>query len=121
MDASAFQLPESFPAKLLEGQNFGTVAPDLIIAMNASLLKYEEWPSTLRFILESGRKVYVTENIEQNVNAIAHYASHIGGMVKEPALPNPFRQPIFEFKKDVNLPGWSNGFICVLEKLVEKF
>jgi hypothetical protein len=24
---------------------------------------------------------------------------------------NPFKQPLYNFKKYVNLPGWSNGFI----------
>jgi hypothetical protein len=106
LDASAFQVPPEAPAG-----HFGTNPPDLIICMNASLVVYPEWGQALAMIAQSGRKLLITERMEQLCNAAEINLPRLNTKLSVPAHPNPFRQPLFDFKKDVNLPGWSNGFI----------
>jgi hypothetical protein len=111
IDGDAFQLPPNLPEELKKAQNFGTGPPDLIIAMNAALVVHQEWAECIQIIAKSGKKFLITERMEQMCNAIAVNLPKIGVNLAFDAQPNPFKMPVFEFKKDVNLPGWSNGFI----------
>ena len=111
LDASAFQLPDSVPAEVLAQQNFGNSKPDLIICLNASLIIHQEWAQSIAMIGQSGAKLLITERLEQLCNAAEMNLPRLGTKLSVAAHSNPFRQPLFDFKKDVNLPGWSNGFI----------
>jgi hypothetical protein len=111
LDASAFQMPGDVPPEILEKHNFGTSDPDLIICLNASLVVFPEWGQFLAMVVKSGRKLLVTEHMEQLCTAAEMNLPRLGSTLSVAAQPNPFRQPLFDFKKDVNLPGFSNGFI----------
>ncbi|KAJ3324095.1 hypothetical protein HDV06_000636 [Boothiomyces sp. JEL0866] len=111
LDASAFQLPPEVPKEVLKQQNFGTDKPDLIICLNAGLVTQQEWGPFLQMVCKSDRKLLVTERVETLCNAALINIPKIGGKPGVQTHPNPFRQPLYDFKKDVNLPGWSNGFI----------
>ena len=110
-DASLFKLPDEFPKDLLKGQNFGQGKPDLVIALNANLLGYPDWAPTLKFLCDAKQTVYITDRMEQMAHAVTANIHMVGGKMVVPVQANPFRQPVFDFKKDVNLPGWSNGFL----------
>ncbi|KAI8911062.1 hypothetical protein EDD86DRAFT_204302 [Gorgonomyces haynaldii] len=114
--AAAFKLPAEFPKELLVGQNFGQEKPDLVIAMNAALLQYQEWAPTLKFMIEQDATLYVTERMENMAHGVASNIHMLGGKLTVPVEANPFKQPVLDFKKDVNLPGWSNGFLFALGK-----
>ncbi|KAJ3276599.1 hypothetical protein HDV01_004132 [Terramyces sp. JEL0728] len=111
LDASAFQLPPEVPKEVLKQQNFGTDKPDLIICLNAGLVTQQEWGPFLQMVCKSDRKLLVTERVETLCNAALVNIPKIGGKAGVQTHPNPFRQPLYDYKKDVNLPGWSNGFI----------
>ncbi len=111
LDGSAFQLPPDIPQEILDSQNFGTGPPDLIIALNAALIIHQEWAPALQMIANSGKKFVITERMEQLCNAAIANLPRLNVKVSVPTYPNPFKQPIFDFSKDVNLPGWSNGFV----------
>jgi hypothetical protein len=115
-DATQFKLPDNFPKEMLKEQNFGQDKPDLVIALNAGLLQHNEWAPTLKFLAEQDGLLYVTERMEQGGVAAAQNMHMIGGAVRGLVEPNPFRQPTLDFKKDVNIPGWSNGYVFVFGK-----
>ncbi|KAJ3000030.1 hypothetical protein HDV02_000982 [Globomyces sp. JEL0801] len=114
ISGQAFQLPDSVPAEVKASQNFGESPPDLIIALNAELVAHQEWAETAAAIIQSQRKFVMTERIEQLCSATCANISRVGGKVTLPPHCNPFRQPVYEFKKDVNLPGWSNAYLLGL-------
>ncbi|KAJ3371790.1 hypothetical protein HDU91_004935 [Kappamyces sp. JEL0680] len=111
LDGSAFQLPDNIPAEIKASQNFGDCPPDLVIAMNAALVVHGEWAPVLAMIGKSGTKFLATERMEQLCNSAKANMPRLNTSVTVDTHPNPFRQPLYEFKKDVNLPGWSNGYI----------
>lgn len=110
-DASAFKLPDEFPEQMLKDQNFGQDPPDLIIALNAGLLHHEEWAGALRFLASAEATIYCTEPLEQMAVAVGMNAHMVGGRLMAPIQPNPFKQPIFDYKTNVNIPAWSNAFL----------
>ena len=111
LDGTAFALPDNVPEEVLASQNFGTGAPDLIIAMNAGLIMHQEWGPALQMIAASNKKFLVTERLEQFCIAAISNLPRLGAKLKFDTEPNPFRQPLYEFNKDVNLPSFSNGFM----------
>lgn len=110
IDGTAYKLPDDIPEEVLNSQNFGSGRPDLIIAMNAQLVVHGEWYPAMQMIVKSRIKFLVTERMEQLCNAVESNLPRLGAVMSEKTKPNPFKQPLYEFKKDVNIPGWSNGF-----------
>ncbi len=115
-DGSFFNLGDSIPAEIIESQNFGQGKPDMIIALNAHLIATPEWGTSLKFLMDLEETIYVTEQIEQFGIGAGHVIPQVGGRLGDPIEANPFRQPVFEFKRDANFPGWSNGFLFSLKK-----
>jgi hypothetical protein len=111
LDATAFQVPGNVPPEVLAQHNFGTDKPDLVIALNASLVVHQEWGQVVAMVAQSKTKMLITERVEQLCNAAEMNLPRLGTQLTVATHPNPFRQPLYDFKKDVNLPGWSNGFI----------
>lgn len=103
--------PKELSDKSLKPQNLGTGKPDMIIALNAGLVTQKEWAPAIARIAKSGIKFLVTERMEQLCNAAQINLPTLNAKITVSPHLNPFRQPLFDFKKDVNLPGWSNGFI----------
>ncbi|KAJ3056373.1 hypothetical protein HK097_007210 [Rhizophlyctis rosea] len=95
-----------------EGIPIGTDKPDVVIGMNAGLFTSPQWMPTLKLLVEEKQKCVFTEQMEQTVEIVKrNLASGPGLEVDFGPVVNPFRQPIWQFKKDVNLPGWSNAFM----------
>ena len=111
LDGTAYKLPQDVPAEVLKSQNFGEGRPDLIIALNAELVVHGEWFPVLSMIAKSGVRFMISERMEQLCMAAEANIPKTGTTTSIKTQPNPFKQPLFEFRKDVNLPGWSNGFI----------
>jgi hypothetical protein len=111
LDGSAFQIPQELPEDQLNKQNFGACKPDMIICLNAGLVVHQEWAQAIQAIAQSGVKLLVTERMEQLCNAAKQNLPRLNAKVGLDVQANPFKQPLYDFKKDVNLPGWSNGFI----------
>lgn len=107
----AFKLPKDFPTEMSNNNNFGQTAPDVVIAMNAALMAYPEWAQSLRTITEGGGELYVTDRMESTCYQTVHSLGMINSHSNVTIQTNPFRQPMIDFKKDVNLVGFSNGFI----------
>jgi hypothetical protein len=107
---------ECYSGKILEKEAmmlpFGKTKPDLVFIPNGNLLAHETWIASIKLLIDKQQKTMITEPLEQGVEAIGMNLPALGGKLSLSATPNPFRQPIFQFKKDTNLPGWSNGFIC---------
>jgi hypothetical protein len=101
---------ESFEGNL----PFGKGKPDVAIILNGNLLAYETWVHSIKLLVDLKQKVLITEPLEQNVEALARNLPAIGGLLSLEITLNPFRQPVYAFKKDTNLPGFSNAFICGL-------
>lgn len=115
-NADAFKLPDSFPKELIKDNNFGQGKPDVIIALNGNIMAQQEWAPTVRFLVEQDAELYVTDRMEATLSGLVSSLHLIGSRCVVATQPNPFRQPLLDFKKDVNLPSWSNGYICSLAK-----
>ena len=111
IEGTAFQLPPDMPEEMKNELNFGQGKPDILIALNAGLVAHDEWGAILSCIGKSGVKFLVTEQIEQMCLAATSILPDIGLKTIVETQPNPFRQPVYGFKKDINLPTWSNAFI----------
>ncbi|KAI8822995.1 uncharacterized protein EV422DRAFT_387526 [Fimicolochytrium jonesii] len=94
-----------------EGLPFGTGKPDVVIIMNSSLISSPSWLPTVRLLIENRQKTILTEQMEHTVDMIAKQLDLIGCPLTVKPEVNPFRQPVYQWKKDTNLPGWSNAFI----------
>ena len=111
IDGTAFQLPPEMPEEMKNEMNFGQGKPDILIALNASLVAQDEWGSILTCLADTDVKFLVTEQIEQMCLAAISVLPSVGLKSIIDIQPNPFRQPLYGFKKDINLPSWSNAFI----------
>ncbi|TPX67874.1 hypothetical protein SpCBS45565_g03449 [Spizellomyces sp. 'palustris'] len=94
-----------------DGLPFGTGKPDLVVIMNSGLLASPTWGPALKLLIENGQKTLMTEEMEHTAELIGKQLVQIGCPFTVEPVANPFRQPVFLWKKDTNLPGWSNGFI----------
>ncbi len=90
---------------------FGKGAPTAVIILNGLLLGYETWIPSIQLAITKRAKVFCTEGMEQNAHSVGRNLGNLGHRLSLPVAPNPFRQPVFQFKKDANLPAWSNGFL----------
>ncbi|KAI8841700.1 hypothetical protein BC829DRAFT_420531 [Chytridium lagenaria] len=89
----------------------GAPIPDLVIALNAAVFQYQSWLPTVKLLVDKGQRTVFTEPIETTVEILARNLVPIQATLAFPTRVNPFRQPVFQWKREVNLPGWSNGFI----------
>ena len=90
---------------------FGKGKPDVVLIMNGYLLADENWIPTFKHLVQMEQKTIITEPMEQHVEAMCRNIPGIGGRITLAKTPNPFKRPVCEWKRDSNLPGWSNGFI----------
>jgi hypothetical protein len=79
--------------------------------LNGLLLGYETWIPSIQMIISKKAKVYCTEGMEQNAASVGRNLVNLRHGLLIPVAKNPFRQPVFQFKKDANLPAFSNGFL----------
>ncbi|KAI9199856.1 uncharacterized protein BJ171DRAFT_199257 [Polychytrium aggregatum] len=110
--------PEMYIPPFLEGtapEQEGSLAvekPDVIIGLNTAFLAYQTWIPSLKMIIDKKQPSLFTEGMEQALEQVNKNLPMLGGTLSILPQVNPFRQPLFQFKKDMNLPAWSNGFIC---------
>ncbi|KAJ3288744.1 hypothetical protein HK104_007993 [Borealophlyctis nickersoniae] len=97
-----------------EGLPMGTDKPDLVIAMNAALFATPTWSHTLQYLIQSKQRMAFTETMEQNVEVVKKNLAMIGAGLSAGPVVNPFRQPVWQYKRETNLPGWSNGFVFAM-------
>ncbi|KAI9328767.1 hypothetical protein DFJ73DRAFT_861369 [Zopfochytrium polystomum] len=100
----------------LDRKTRGASPPDLVVLMNAAIFQYPNYFPTIKLLMEKGQRTVFTEPIETSVEIMSKQFQQIGGALSVPVRANPFRQPIFQWKKEVNLPGWSNGFLTGMGK-----
>jgi hypothetical protein len=98
---------KSFPG----GIPFGKAKPTVVMALNANLVGQETWIEAIKIMIEMKQKMLFTEPMEQGVLAVARNLPMLGGRLTLDYIANPFRAPCYIWKKDTNLPGWSNAFI----------
>lgn len=103
---SGQQISQDFPAL-----TFGKGTPTAVMILNGLLLGYETWIPSIQLIISKKAKVFCTEGMEQNAHGVGRNLVNLRHHLTVPVSPNPFRQPVFQFKKDANLPAWSNGFL----------
>ncbi|KAJ3212898.1 hypothetical protein HDU67_003515 [Dinochytrium kinnereticum] len=94
----------------------GASVPDLVIALNAAVFQYQSWLPTVKMLVDKGQRTVFTEPIETTVEILARNLVPIQASLAFATRVNPFRQPVFQWKREVNLPGWSNGFITGMGK-----
>ncbi|KAJ3002988.1 hypothetical protein HKX48_001999, partial [Thoreauomyces humboldtii] len=94
-----------------EGLPFGTGKPDVVVVMNSALLAQQTWAPTLKLLMDAKQKTLFTDQMEHTVEMIAKQLDVVGCKLSVGPVINPFRQPVLQWKKDTNLPGWSNGFL----------
>ncbi|RKO96210.1 hypothetical protein CAUPRSCDRAFT_12097 [Caulochytrium protostelioides] len=98
------------------GEAFMTKGPaDVVVIMNAALYASPAWPPTLGVLYQQrsrGTRVVCTEPMEMNVAITLEGIRKLGvsGISLETRL-NPFRQPVYQWKNNVGMPSYSNGFI----------
>ncbi|KAI8929243.1 hypothetical protein BC831DRAFT_444498 [Entophlyctis helioformis] len=106
-----FPLPDGMPEQMLQAFNFGPGKPDLVLILNGGVLQHESWRPTIQALIQHKQKVVFTEQLEQMAEVMDETLTvHLGTSLSTKATPNPFRQPVFLFKRDVNLPCWNNAF-----------
>ncbi|KAJ1340457.1 hypothetical protein BSLG_004904 [Batrachochytrium salamandrivorans] len=105
-----FPIPPNLPDKVKQIFNFGVGKPDLVIALNAAVMSYKEWKPCVQMLLEANQKVVFTDGLEQMGDALDSNLPHLGSRLSIKSTPNPFRHPVYQYRADVNLPSWSNGF-----------
>ncbi|KAI8802992.1 hypothetical protein BJ742DRAFT_512482 [Cladochytrium replicatum] len=101
-----------YASEILEGKQTPYEKPDVVLCLNAGLLGPGGQYVPLRLFYERGVKLLVTEPMEQSIHILAGQLAKAANVILSvPPTPNPFRQPVFQFNGNVNLPSWSNGFI----------
>ncbi|KAH6584561.1 hypothetical protein BASA60_000925 [Batrachochytrium salamandrivorans] len=110
LEGTAFPIPPNLPDKVKQIFNFGVGKPDLVIALNAAVMSYQEWKPCVQMLLEANQKVVFTDGLEQMGDALDSNLPHLGSRLSIKSTPNPFRHPVYQYRADVNLPSWSNGF-----------
>jgi hypothetical protein len=86
-------------------------SPDLVMIHNAAIFQYETWFGTIKMLSDRNQRTIITEPIETSIEIMSKHFVNINCTLTIPATVNPFKQPVYQWKKEVNLPGWSNGFI----------
>ncbi|KAI9339394.1 hypothetical protein BDR26DRAFT_1007923 [Obelidium mucronatum] len=97
----------------------GTSPPDLVIILNGGVFQYQTFAPTIKLLMDKGAKILFTEPIETSAVVMGKQFEAMKWVMTLPVSVNPFRQPVFQWKKEVNLPGWSNGFITGTGKFDE--
>jgi hypothetical protein len=92
-----------------KGAPHGTGKPDFVVLLNANLLQHPTWPPTVQLLAQSGTPTIITEAMEQAAEAVMRQLKASNLPVSDVSL-NPFRMPLFQFTRDVNLPAVENGF-----------
>ena len=110
LEGTAFPIPPNLPDEIKTKFNFGVGKPDLVIALNAAVMSYKEWKPCVQMLIEANQKAVFTDGLEQMGDALGSNLPHLGSKLSVKATPNPFRHPVYQYKPDVNLPSWSNGF-----------
>ena len=87
--------------------------PDVLVAMNAGLLHHQEWVPTIRQVVQLKWPTYFTESLEMTVLMMLQNFQAIGGTVKSVTI-NPFRNPLCEYRDDLNFLGWQNGWLIAI-------
>jgi hypothetical protein len=113
---SSVYTPEHYSGSVMTKESggslpFGKGTPDVVIILNGNLLGHESWVESIKLLVDEGQKTLVTEPMEQGIEAIARNLPALGAQLSIEPTPNPFKQPVYQYKKDTNLPGWSNAFI----------
>ena len=103
---SGSKLSSDFPSL-----KYGLGEPTAIIILNGLLLGYDSWISSVKLIIAKKAHVFCSEGMEQNAESVARNLKNLEHKLCNPIAANPFRQPIFQYKKDANLPAFSNGFV----------
>ena len=116
IDGSTFQLPPEMPEEMKKELNYGQGKPDAVISLNAALVAHEEWGAILSCVANNDVPFFVTEQVEQMYRAAESALSNLGLRTTVEFQPNPFKQPIYQFKRNINLPSWSNAFIFGIGK-----
>ncbi|KAJ3075173.1 hypothetical protein HDU98_009010 [Podochytrium sp. JEL0797] len=90
----------------------GSSPPDLVLILNGGVFQYQTFAPTIKLLMDKGAKILFTEPIETSAVVMGkQFESMKWKPLSTEVEVNPFRQPVFQWKKEVNLPGWSNGFI----------
>ncbi|ORY51361.1 hypothetical protein BCR33DRAFT_675996 [Rhizoclosmatium globosum] len=89
----------------------GATPPDLVIILNGGVFQYQTFAPTIKLLMDKGARIVFTEPIETSAVVMGKQFESMKWTLSLPVAVNPFRQPVFQWKKEVNLPGWSNGFI----------
>jgi hypothetical protein len=87
--------------------------PDLLVAMNAGLLHHQDWVPTIRMVAQLKWPTYFTEPLEISVLMMLQNFQAIGATVKNVSV-NPFRNPVAEYRDDLNFLGWQNGWLVAI-------
>ncbi|KAJ3237157.1 hypothetical protein HDU81_009913 [Chytriomyces hyalinus] len=95
----------------------GATPPDLVIILNGGVFQYQTFAPTIKLLMDKGARIVFTEPIETSAVVMGKQFEGMKWNLTAPIEVNPFRQPVFQWKKEVNLPGWSNGFITGAGKL----
>ncbi|KAJ3325529.1 hypothetical protein HDU76_013147 [Blyttiomyces sp. JEL0837] len=101
----------------LDRKTRGSVPPDLVVILNAAVFQYPNYAPTIKMLIDKGQRTIFTEPIETSVEIMGKQIAPLGGALSAAVQVNPFRQPVFQWKKEVNLPGWSNGFMAGFGKM----
>ncbi|KAJ3007888.1 UNVERIFIED_CONTAM: hypothetical protein HDU68_003304 [Siphonaria sp. JEL0065] len=97
----------------------GASPPDIVIILNGGVFQYQTFAPTIKLLMDKGAKILFTEPIETSAIVMGKQFESMKWTMTLPVSVNPFRQPVFQWKKEVNLPGWSNGFITGTGKFDE--
>ncbi|KAJ3142014.1 hypothetical protein HK100_003877 [Physocladia obscura] len=89
----------------------GATPPDLVLILNGSVFQYQTFAPTIKLLMDKKARIVFTEPIETAAVVMGKQFENMKWNLSIPIMANPFRQPVFQWKKEVNLPGWSNGFI----------
>lgn len=120
-EGKEFQIPDDVPEEIRKGRNLGDGKPDLVIALNPSLLQHQEWVPVVQHFgsIESPADVPIvfTEGLEQMIEGTEANLPNIGCKLTLGTRVNPFRQPVYAFNPAVNLPAWANAFIFGMGKI----
>ncbi|KAJ3352740.1 hypothetical protein HDU83_007688 [Entophlyctis luteolus] len=89
----------------------GTTPPDLVLILNGGVFQYQTFAPTVKLLMDKRARIVFTEPIETSAVIMGKQFESMRWSLSVPIAVNPFRQPVFQWKNEVNLPGWSNGFI----------
>ncbi|KAL2919138.1 hypothetical protein HK105_201411 [Polyrhizophydium stewartii] len=110
VDGTGFPDKPPVPEQFHKLFNFGTGKPDLVIALNANVLSDPNWRECIEMLVKRKARVVFTDQIEHMGELLGQNLPHLGSSLTVKPQANPFRQPVFQFKPDINLPAFSNGF-----------